>query len=265
MINRIFGPLLSKLPENNKLERIWVLAKTDFIERYYGTRLGVVWALINPFFQLMVYYVAFTLLFSVKIPNFALYVFSGLIFMMFFSEATTKGLSLLQRYKPILENINIHKLDLYLSAILSTFMGFAFNFLIYLLLSLFFNVNYNAFVLYTPLIILNLCIFVLATQLLLGIINIFVRDINHLWDMALLLLFWGSPIFYGKEIILEKLPVLLYLNPLAGVFINLREVLLFGSPPLYNLLLLNFIESIVLLVISLVIFKKYSSRAVEIL
>lgn len=265
MFNQLLKPLLERLPENNQLERIWILAKTDFIQRYYGTKLGIFWALINPFFQLVVYYFVFKILFASKVPNFALYLFSGIIVMMFFSESTTKGLNLLSRYKPILQNIIINKLDLYYSAIISTMMGFGFNLLTYLLFSLFFDVTYTRYILFVPLIILNVSILILAIQLILGIVHVFFRDINHLWDMALLVFFWGSPVFYAKEIIMDNFPALMYINPMAGILINLREVLLFGQPPLYPILLLNILVSACLLLIAIIIFKRISPRAIEIL
>ena len=265
MINKIFGTLLAKLPENNKLERIWVLAKTDFIERYYGTRVGIIWALINPFFQLMIYYFVFTLIFVVRIENFALYVFSGLIPWMFFAESTTKGLSLLGKYKAILENIKMKKIDLYYSSMISTFLSLTFNFSIYILFSFFFNVHYNWNLLYVPLIIINLGIIILSIQLILGVIYIYLRDINHLWDMALLLLFWASPIFYSKELIIEKIPILFYLNPLTGIFVNLRDALLYAHNPDFHLLYYDFGISLVLLLASTIIFKKYAVKSVEIL
>ena len=265
MLNSLLKPILTRLPENNQLERIWILAKTDFIERYYGTKLGVFWALLNPFFQLVVYYVVFTLLFSVEIPNFALYLFSGLILMMFFSESTTKGLGLLSKHKSILQNIIIRKTDLYYAAIISNLMGFTFNLLTYLVFSIFFNVEYTWYVLYVPIIIINVSIFILAIQLILGIIHVYFRDINHLWDMMLLVLFWGSPVFYSKEVILNKLPALLYVNPLAGILVNLRETLLYGNPPDFQLLILNFIVAIVLYLLALLIFKKFADKAIEIL
>lgn len=265
MINKILGRLLSSLPENNKLERIWILAKIDFIERYYGTRIGIIWALINPFFQLLIYYFVFTLIFVVQIENFALYVFSGLIFWMFFSESTTKGLSLLSKYKSILENIKIKKIDLYYSSLISTFMSFSFNFLIYILFSLFFNIHYSWYVLYVPLLLFNFGILILGIQLLLGTIYIYLRDINHLWDMALLLLFWASPIFYSKDLIIAKLPILFYLNPLAGIFVNLRETILYANPPDFQQLFYDLVISVFLFIIAGMIFKKFSVKSVEIL
>ncbi len=265
MATNILGKLLSSLPENNKLERIWILAKIDFIERYYGTRVGIIWALINPFFQLLIYYFVFTVIFVVEIENFALYVFSGLIFWMFFSESTAKGLSLLGKYKSLLENINIKKIDLYYSSLISTFMSLSFNFFIYILFSLFFKIHYSWNVLYVPILFLNLSVLILGIQLILGTIYIFLRDINHLWDMALLLLFWASPVFYSKDLIIEKLPILFYLNPLAGIFVNLRETLLYANQPDFHQLFYDLFISTILLTIAITTFKRYSVKSVEIL
>lgn len=265
MTNSLIEKIVNYFPENNQIERIWILAKTDFIERYYGTRMGIIWALINPFFQLIVYYFVFTVLFVVDIENFALYVFSGLIFWMFFSESTTKGLTLLSRYKSILENINIKKIDLYYSSLLSTLMSLTFNLIIYFIFSFFFKINYNINILYVPLLLVNLAILTLGIQLILGIIHIYLRDINHLWDMALILVFWASPIFYSKDIILEKLPVILYINPLTGIFINLRESLLYAKQPIMDLMIYDLLISIAILIIAVIIFKKHSVKAVEIL
>jgi len=263
MLNTILKPFTSYIPENNRMERVWILAKTTFIERYYGSKLGVFWALINPFFKLTIYYLVFTVLFSIKIPNYAIYVFSGLIVMMFFSESTSKGVTLLRQNKSILENINIKKLDLYYATIISSLMGFGFNLLVCFIFSLFYGIKYSFYILYLPLVILNIAILILAAQLFLGVINIFLHDIIHLWDMILLSLFWSTPIFYSRGIIIEKFPALLYLNPMAGILTNLRQIMLFASPPNYQILLINLITAIVLLIIALAFFKKYSPIAIE--
>jgi ABC-type polysaccharide/polyol phosphate export permease len=92
MINKISPFLISKLPKKNRLERIWILAKTDFKKRYYGTSLGILWALINPIFQLIIYYFVFSVFFKNDVPNFSLYLFSGLILWMFISESNKKGM-----------------------------------------------------------------------------------------------------------------------------------------------------------------------------
>ena len=57
----------------NKWERIWLLAKIEFKLRYNENKLGLLWALIKPLFQLTIYYVAFKIIMRNNLPNFAIY------------------------------------------------------------------------------------------------------------------------------------------------------------------------------------------------
>ena len=127
----IVKKILESLPENNQFERIWILAKTDFKIRYYGTFLGLVWALINPLFRLSVYYIVFSLVIEHNIPNYGLHIFSGLVIWMFFLEGTKKGLNMIKSKRYLLENVDFNKLDIYISAVLSSLMGLLFNIFVY--------------------------------------------------------------------------------------------------------------------------------------
>ena len=59
MITELKEQFFEWLPENNRLERIWKLAQVEFKKRYYNDRLGLVWALLNPLFQMGIYYLVF--------------------------------------------------------------------------------------------------------------------------------------------------------------------------------------------------------------
>jgi ABC-type polysaccharide/polyol phosphate export permease len=251
------------VPENNQLERIWVLAKTDYILRYYGTSFGIVWAFINPLFRVLIYYFVFTMVFQMDIPNYALYLFSGILLWQFFRESTNKGITLLKSKRYLIESININKPDLFISSLLSNLMGLLINFLIYFLISLIFGVHYNVNVLWFPVIILNTCLLILGTNLILASVSVHFKDIQHFWDMAMLLGMWITPIFYGKSIIFEKVPALLYLNPMAGIIINLRETLLYGNPPDMRMIGYDYLYALVLIGLAYPIFKKVTLLAAE--
>ena len=121
MISKIWKIITESAPENNRFERIWMLGKVDFRKRYYDSKLGLVWALINPLFRLCVFYYVFTVLFERGGDNFVLHLFSGLIFWFFFVETTKKALVIFKQKKYLIENISFNKLDLFYSLILSTF------------------------------------------------------------------------------------------------------------------------------------------------
>lgn len=260
----MIGTMLARiLPANHKYERIWIIAKTDFKLRYADTLIGFFWTVITPLFRLMVYWFVFSMIFTKKLPNYGLHIFSGLIVWMFFMEATKKGMNVLKNKRYLLENLRINSLDLYVSSILTSMMIFSINMVVYLITSLFFNTDLNWTIIFVPLHIINICILVFGVILILSTIHIFFRDISKLWDMFLLALFWINPIFYAKSLIFEQFPILMYLNPLAGIIINTRNGLLMGLEPDWNIYAYDMMYALVVLGIGLLLFNKYFHKAAE--
>jgi len=257
------GNFSDKFPENNRFERIWVIAKTDFIQRYYGSFFGIFWAFLNPLFQLLIFYFIFTWFFDNRIENYALYVLSGLLMWMFFAESSRKGLSLLKSKRYLYENIQINKLDIFHSSIAATLFALLINFIIYIAASLFFHVEYSWAIIMFPFLIIMACAFVFSLSLILALLNVFFEDIDHVWDIALLAIFWTIPLFYPQELLIEKYNFILYINPLSGIVINIREVLMYGQWPSLNILLYNIIFIIILTFVSLLLFKKFHHKSAE--
>lgn len=264
MINKLLKPILEALPENNRLERIWVLAKTDFLKRYYGSFLGLVWALINPLSQLVIYYFVFTIVFKNRTENFALFLFLGLLAYMFFAETSTVGLNLLRQKSYILENIQIKWIDIYFAATLSTFFGFLFNLSAYFIISLFMDVQISLYALLVPVLILSLMMFGMAVQMILSVIQIYVRDIVHVWDLCRMALLWLSGIFYPIDPAATwKSAILSYITPLSGIVHNLREVLIYGRPVNTFLMFYDLAYAALLLGIAFLLFNKFKNKALE--
>lgn len=255
--------LAKLLPENNRLERIWLLAKIDFKKRYYDNGLGILWALINPLCRFVVYYFAFTYIFPQKIQNYALYLFSGLVIWFFFAQGTRKGIKLLKSKKYLIESIQFKHFDLFIASTLSACYSFAFNFAAYFLVSMIYGVGVHLTMLWLFVLIFNIVLLVLAISTLLSTINIYLRDIEHLWDIVVLAGFWATPIIYEHEITMVKLPFLQYINPVAGIIINIRETVLYGNSPYYHLLVYDLVFAGVLFVIAKFVYDKFAHKAVE--
>ena len=60
---------------SNKFERLWLMAKIEFKLRYYENKLGLLWALIKPISDIVIYYVAFEMIMQQGIPNFISFLF----------------------------------------------------------------------------------------------------------------------------------------------------------------------------------------------
>ena len=118
--------------------------------------------------------------------------------------------------------------------------------------------------LFLPLIILNLFVLVYGINLIISIIYPLLRDFDHFWDVLLLSAFWANPIVYSDSILYEH-KYLLYLNPLAGIIVNMHNSIIYGTSMDFELLYWDFFYSFLILLVGIIIFKKQSNKITEIL
>ncbi len=248
--------LIDYLPSNNRIERIWKLSQVDFKKRYYNDILGIVWALINPICRILIYYVVFTQVFKSREDNFILFLFSGLIIWMGFSEASKKGINVFKSKRYLLENIQFEKIDLFFAHVLSVFFGLSFNIVIYILFSLVIGVGFGVNAFYFIFVFFNLFVLCVGVSMILSVAVGLLKDLSHLWDIALLAGFWGSGIFFSAEKIMDPIPLAKY-NPLLGMISNTRETLLLNSAPDLFFLTYSFVFSIFTFVLGYILLHKY--------
>lgn len=264
MFNRILSPILQRLPENNRAERVWKLAQLDFRKRYYHDNLGILWSMLRPLIRIGVYYFVFKVVMNYEaMPNYGLFIFSGLVFWGIFAEGSNNGKVLLRKKRYLIENIQFNKIDLYLSDALSNFIGFFFTFCMYTLVAYYVGIRYTWTFFYLFILIINLYLITLGTGMILGVLYIFIKDINHLWDVVRLFLFWTSGVFLRGEKFLEFFPPFLYLNPILGVMINARNIVFYNAPIDMKLLSICFIYGIGLYLLGYFMFNKYAPLALE--
>ncbi len=263
LLNQIFGPILERLPENNRLERIWILAKVDFKKRYYDSGLGLIWALLNPLLRLAVYTLAFAYIRTSRIDNFALYLFPGLLVWLFFMEVTNSGMTIMKAKRYLIENIQFNWIDIYLASAGSAFIGFCFNFVAFFIMSTYLEVYPSVYTLWFPLLMINILLISMGFAIILSSINIFLKDINHVWAIVTLAGFWTAPIFFTIEDIMAKIPWTVYVHPATATIVNLRKALFYHEQMDWHLFAVGWIYAVVVLFIAYLFFKWASPYAIE--
>lgn len=250
----------------NKLERIWLLAKIEFKLRYYENKLGLFWALIKPLMDMCIYYVTFKIILKADIPAFASYLFIGLILWNFFVECTTGTIQILHTKKYLYEYSNMNKLEIYTSTLFANSIGFFFNFVMFLLFYNFFesqSIGLAISNLWIVVLFVNLFILSLGISLILSTIYILAKDIAQIWMVFTAFLFFLSPIFYKLTVFKEALPSFDYANPIAGIIINARRVMMEGKAPDMVLLGFDLLYATFILFIGLILLNKLGSKAAE--
>jgi ABC-2 type transport system permease protein len=262
----IVGILNDWVKRSNKLERLWLLAKIEFKLRYYENKLGLLWALLKPLLDIAIYYVVFQIILKQNIPAFASYLFIGLILWNFFVESTTGTIQILNTKKYLYEYSNMNKLEIYVSTLFSNSIGFFFNFVMFLLFYSLIEKQSTGLSFQNFWIIplfLNLFILSLGMSLVLSNIYILAKDINQIWMVFVSFLLFLSPIFYKLDTFKHALPSFDYGNPMAGIIINARRVMMDHSLPDFKLLGFDFVYAIILLLLGLFLLNKLGSKAAE--
>lgn len=251
---------------SNKLERIWLLAKIEFKLRYYENRLGLFWALLKPIMDMCIYYVAFKIILNSDVPAFASYLFIGLICWNFFVESTSGAIQILNIKKYLYEYSNMNKLEIYVSTLFANSIGFFFNFVMFLLFYSLFEkqsagLSFSNF--WIIALFLTLFLLSLGLALILSTIYIIAKDITQIWVVFTSFLFFLSPIFYKLSTFKHALPAFEFINPIAGIIINARRVMMEGLQPDFTLLVFDFGYALIFLCIGLLFLNKLGSKAAE--
>lgn len=252
------------LPENNRIELIWKIAQLDFRKRYYHDNLGIFWSLLEPAFRIGVYYFVFKVVMKFEqMDNYALFIYSGILFWGIFSVEASKIKMLLKQKRYLIENIQFNKFDLLIAQVLSNSFTFVITFIVYLLVALIVDLPLNWNLLFVPILLLNTYLITLGIGMMLAIAYIFIRDVNHFWDILKLFLFWTSGVFLRGEKFLEMFPFLIFLNPLIPILVNVRRAIFNGENIDLNLMIIALVYGLLIFLIGLFLFNKYSHLAIE--
>lgn len=220
------------------------------------------WALLTPLFRLAVYYFVLSLLLGAREENFAFLLFSGLIIWMVFAESTNKGMRLLRSKRYLISSIQFNKIDLFIASNLTIFTGFVFNFLAYMAAALLYGIPFSFTILYMPIILIIVFVLSMGVGMILSIINLYIKDIQHLWSMILLFGFWTSGVFARTELFTAKFPELGYINPFLGIIDNARQIMMYGSS-FKSTLIYSALYAVVVFLIGLFVFKRHAHLALE--
>lgn len=219
------------------------LIRKDLTIRYRGSVLGILWTLIKPLVQLSVYGLVLGVFlgFGDTIPDFGFFIFVGLMVFGLFSESVTLGATSILWNAPLVKKVALRRELLPLSTTGVAIVNFCFQVVV---LVLAFAVTGSwpqwqdlPFVVPALLIVILLG---LAAGMLLGALNVYVRDVQFIVEVGLLLLFWLTPILYGWWTVQDTLAAkglpdwafdVYMANPLATAVVAFQQGAWPGKPP----------------------------------
>lgn len=206
---------------------IRILVHKELKLRYRGTMLGVLWSLANPLVFALVLHVAFKRIFRVDIDNYAVFILSALFPWQWFTNSMGAGSTVFILNSALIKKLRFPRISLCVAVVLGDLTQFlvALPVLAILVLTTQAPPDPAVWILGVPLLIAIQAAHTTALVTLVATINAYLRDLEHLVTVGLLLAFYVSPILYPVSMVPESLRwILLYMNPVAPLMISWRSL-----------------------------------------
>lgn len=245
--------------------------RNDLRSRFARSKLGGLWMILQPLAQVAIYALVLSRIMAAKLPGinnryaYVIYLMAGMIAWSLFAEVVTRSLTIFVDNGNLMKKMAFPRVCLPIIIAGSSLV----NNLLLLVTSvgLFLLIGHplNMAMLWLPLLIgINLA-FAVGLGLILGVLNVFVRDVAQVMTVVLQLLFWLTPIVYMPTIIPDRLRTVLEFNPMMHMAVAFQDVILYGRAPAIAGLAVIAVAAAFLLLFSLILFRRAAPEMVDVL
>ncbi len=185
-------------------ELLALLVRRELKARYKDSTLGFLWSLLRPLTTLIVYYVAIGKFLGAarSIPEFAIYIFTGLITWQLFQEIVTSGTASIVGNSGLVKKVYLPREVFPLAAVGAAIFNFVTQIIVLgaaILVSG--SIPSGSRLLYIPLSIGVVLVYATAFGLVLAAVNVYLRDVQYLVEISMTILFWASPVVYSWQLV----------------------------------------------------------------
>lgn len=238
------------------------LVSRDFKTKYKRSALGMAWSFLNPLLTMSVQYVVFSTLFQSDIPNYPVYLLSGIVFFNFFSEAVSMGMTSITGNASLIKKVYMPKYIYPVSRILSSLVNFALAIIPLLLVMLITGTAFTPALLLLIFDMLCLLGFVTGMSLLLTTAMTFLQDTQFLWGVVSMMWMYLTPLFYPESIIPAQFLTVYHMNPMYQYITFARICIIDGVSPEPMAYLWCILSSVVVLGLGILTFKRHQDKFV---
>jgi len=243
--------------------------RNDLISRFSRSKLGGLWAILNPLSQVLIYALILSNVLAAKLPGvdsqyaYAIYLIAGLLGWTLFNEIVGRCLNIFIEHGNLIKKMSFPRAALPAIAVGSCLINNLFLFISMLGIFALLGHQFNVAMLWLIPLILIVVVFSLGIGLILGVMNVFLRDIGQVTPIILQMLFWFTPIVYPITIIPEAYRHWLNLNPMYPIIDAYQQILVYGNSPQWGGVLIILAVGIILSIVGLFMFRRSSAEMVD--
>jgi lipopolysaccharide transport system permease protein len=247
-------------------ELLRFLVVRDIKVRYKQTVLGGLWAILQPFMNMIVFTIFFGHL--AKIPSdglpYPIFVYTALLPWQFFSGGIGSSGNSLVANSHLISKVYFPRMIIPAASLGAGCLDFLIAFVLLILMMFYYGIFPGVGILLFPFLMILVALASLGVGMILAALNVSYRDFRYV--IPFLVQFWlfATPVIYPASLVPDKWRWLINLNPMAGLITGIRSSLL-NLPIFWPDIAISGTISIGLFVIGIVYFKKMERRFADII
>jgi ABC-2 type transport system permease protein len=252
-------------------ELLFNLVKKELKLRYKNSVLGFFWSLLNPLLMMLIFTFVFAHVFRLGIKDFPIFLLTGLLPWNFFNMAVSSATGSVVAYGGLVKKVYFPREIIPISIVFADLINFLIAMVMLFAFLIVYGYNFYFYVPILLVVILIQTVLTIGLSLFLASINVYFRDIQYIVGVAMLALFYATPIIYNIQMvenmdIAKRFPILLMLykaNPLSSLMILYRNVLYETHLPSMKLLVYSALASVGILLVGYLVFHRLEPAFAE--
>lgn len=267
--------ITNKSSKKHKIKELWkyrevitFLSWKDIVVRYKQTMLGILWAVFQPIFSMVIMTFVFGNLANMPVEDgvpYSIMVYAALLPWNFFTSAFSATSNSLVGNAHMLKKIYFPRLTMPIASVVVAVVDFLISFGVLIVIMAIFRYMPPIRILLLPVFILLAFIIALGFGLFFATMNVKYRDIRYLVPVILQFGMYLSPVAYTSNVISQNLRLLYSLNPMVGVIEGFRWCIISNSEIYIPALIISIIVAIIGLILGIKFFNKFEDTFADLI
>ena len=243
--------------------------KNEFVARFSRSKLGGLWMIIHPLSQVAIYALILSNVLAARLPGidnkygYALYLMAGILAWNLFSEILSRCLTVFIEQGNLMKKMRFPRIALPVIVVGSCLLNNALLFVAVIIVFAVLGQAPNIQMLWLLPLTLVVVAFAVGLGLVLGVLNVFVRDIGQVVPIILQVWFWFTPIVYSANIIPEYLRGTLDLNPMFSIVSAYHNIMVYQISPDLQKVGITVVLAFCLMLAGLFLFRRAAPEMVD--
>jgi len=224
------GSIVTSLYSYRELLRNLVMK--DLKLKYRGSVFGFLWSLANPLLMIAVYTVAFTYILRVRSEGFVFYLMLGLFSWTFFASSASMSTGSIVDNAGLLKSVFFPRAILPIATVLFNLAQYVLTMSVFLpIMLVWYRVPLSGPMVLFPVVVVLQALFTIGIAMMLATATAFFRDVRHLLEVALAVLFWTTPILYELDTIPDRWRLIVLMSPMSPFVVAYQKIFYFREWP----------------------------------